>query len=696
MLYEEYVPIRFDYTVEDIKRLTKECIDGWDKLYEKLVSYNPYKKIKLEGSYRLASGPIHFNEAIIPDLTKDEHCYNIYSNISIIKNVHPNKEVREACCEACIELSKYSNELFMRKDIYDAYKQIKELDYDLLGSESKKMLDEIMKGFERNGVHLDKKSRDDIKKTKDELTEKTQQFSKNIRDYEKDMWFTKTELDGLDDMYCKDREKYINDDLETVYKVGLKYPDVIPIFRNCANNRTREYLYSEFHKRGLSEKNGEGNDEILEEILKLRNKFSKLLGYKSYSNYVLSHKRIADKPEKVYDFIFSLIDKLSPKIDNDIENLKTIKRKLNKDELSEVKDDIHIYEKLFLSEKLSEEMFNIDNKPIKEYFQLEYLLTNLFEIYEKMFNVVIRKINVDEKDIGKYIWHKDVKLYAIYNATERKENLFGYFYLDMFPRDGKFSHGAMFPLVSSSHNHDTGNRNKAISAIVTNFTKPDKDGLSLLTFEEVTTFCHEFGHTLHSLMSQTVYSMFAGTSVERDFVECPSMAFENWCYEPEFIKRISKHYLTGKQMPDEMINALKKKKKFNIGLNTLTQLLYSLFDMTIHSYEDIANDHMSEKVWKDIQDKYSPIIPLKGTCFPASFGHLVGYASGYYSYVLAEVYSVAIFQEFKKTGLFSNITGYKYKQSILSTGSVNNSLDNLNKFLGKVPTVDSFIEYLCE
>jgi len=344
------------------------------------------------------------------------------------------------------------------------------------------------------------------------------------------------------------------------------------------------------------------------------------------------------------------------------------------------------------------EVLQYDQKLVQEYFPLETLLPNLLGTFEDIFSIQIKEVDLESNQK----WHESIKCYSVYDNTANIiGDMIGHFYVDLYPRDGKFGHAAAFTLkcacipttVSDNSNETVFNapssRVTPISAMVCNFTRPTKEKPSLLTFGEVETFFHELGHIFHQLMSKNRFSMFSGTSVELDFVECPSQALENWCYEEEFLTRISSHYKTGETMPVEFMHKIKKNKNLFNGLHYIRQLIFSLYDMKLHS--GVQTDD-ADKVFKDIQSELSPLIHGDG-CMPANFGHLMGgYESGYYGYLWSEVYAAEVFQFFKQSGnIFNKDLGLHYRRSILEKGGTETGFHMMEQLLGRKPNSDAFM-----
>ena len=288
---------------------------------------------------------------------------------------------------------------------------------------------------------------------------------------------------------------------------------------------------------------------------------------------------------------------------------------------------------------------------------------------------------------GKTTWHKDVQCYQISDKTSRE--VLGYFYTDLYPREGKYNHAAVFS-IKSSWIHK-GKRSLPVSVMICNFTRPTKDKPSLLTFAEVATFFHELGHVFHGILPKNNFSLINGLNVELDFVECPSQALEYWCYEEQFLTKITSHFKTNKKMPKEMMENIKKNKFFGQGTSYLESLILVYFDLIIHTDSDVDVG----TVYGDIEKQLSHFVDLPG-CITCHFEHLIdGYNAGYYGYLWSKVYAVEIFDKFLKSGdLFNKKLGTKYRKTILEKGGLEDGFTMLEDFLGHKPSMDLFMQEL--
>ena len=326
---------------------------------------------------------------------------------------------------------------------------------------------------------------------------------------------------------------------------------------------------------------------------------------------------------------------------------------------------------------------------MQEYLPLENVMNGLFEITQKLYGIEYREVTEQAAVRGTPLWHEDVRLFEVWDSNTGKQ--LGEFYIDLHPRDNKYSHAAQWGLIQHKIWPD-GTERLPVAALVCNFTKPTEDKPSLMTHDEAETFFHEFGHCLHTILSNTELAGFAGTSVERDFVEAPSQMFEEWVWTPETLKLFARHYETGEPMPDELIEGMIAAKNLQSGMKTEGQIFLGKIDQAYHTDQDGECD--TTQVAYDIYDDTRMYNHTPGTWFQGSFGHLTGYQAGYYGYMWSLVYAQDMFQRFKELGMLSPEAGAYYREKILSRGGTKDSIDLVRDYLGREPSMDAFLESL--
>lgn len=535
----------------------------------------------------------------------------------------------------------------------------------------KRLLEEYMQTFKENGLLLSDKKRKELLKIRNEIVTIESAFMETVTSWDKKIHFTKKELNGLPQSLLNSLEKSKKKGKEVV--LTLKYPHVIPAFKYVKNPKTRKEIYLHFHTRG-----GKKNSKRLSKTLELRLKVAKILGYPDYATYKLDD-RMAKSPQKVQSFLADLKQKLKQRTKIEFNALLDAKRKDLKNPKIE---NLNPWDLLYYETKLKEEKYSVSELEIKEYFPTLQTLHNMLEVYETIFNVNFQK-NLKIKT-----WHKDVVAYDVYDKWT-KEHL-GFFYMDLYPRKGKYGHAAKFTL-SSGYEKENKNTVLPIAAVLTNFAKPTKQSPSLLTHREVETLFHEFGHVVHHVLSKTRYGSFSGTRVKRDFVEAPSQMLENWVWEKSILKKLSSHYKTKKAMPNDLIERLIKTRTFNKGISTTKQIFYASIDMFYHTLKSTKNLNVTNSYHKLFRDIFM-LKPLKGTHTESSFGHLMGgYGAGYYGYLWSEVYAFDMYTRFQKEGLLNSKTGQEYRSIILERGGSEDPMELVKKFLKRDPNNEAFL-----
>ena len=439
---------------------------------------------------------------------------------------------------------------------------------------------------------------------------------------------------------------------------------------NAKDEAARKALEFKYSRRG-----GKENIKLLEDTLTLRYQTAKLLGYKNHAENRLD-TRMAKTPENVEKFLKDLEKKLRKLAK--AEEKELLKFKEEKTGLKA--KGFHAWDTGYWTNLHKKEYYDVDQEKIKEYFQTDIVIANMFEIFGNLFG-----IKFEEADIP--VWHKDVKSYKVLDTQDG--HIIGYIYMDLYPRDGKYKHAACFDLVDGELKDD-GTYQQPFTAIVANLNPPSKDAPSLLKHDEVETLFHEFGHVLHNVLTKAKYSSISGTSVSRDFVEVPSQILENWAWDPAVIKKMSKHYKTGQPLDDETINKMIASKNHFSGSFYIRQNFLAQIDMLYHTAEKPVD---STKMWEKYSKKIRMIPMTKDTYPQASFDHLMGgYDAGYYGYLWAEVIALDFFSEFQKYGLFNPEIGKKFRKEILEPGGSYEEETLVKSFLGREVSNEPFLK----
>ena len=650
--FNEVIPFT-DLTAEYIKEATdvsiKEARESLAKLYTISKEQRTFDNTMLELDNI-------YNEA-----------GNIYGSVYLMGSTHPDDAVRNQADESKAEFAKFFNEISLDENLYRAVKDYSETEEvkSLTGYEAR-FVQKTVEDFERNGFALAKEKRDELKATNDKLSDLSILFQKNIAEVSDYLIVDETEIDGLQEDYKNARRQE-----DGTYKIDLTYPSYIPFMKFSNSESARKKLYTLYNNRAAAK-----NPEVLIKVLILRQEMAELLGFKTYAEY-RTGDRMAKTPQNVWDFENNLVDRLKEKAQMDYDELLTVKRaKLGTDTINVIQP----WESGYYNNILLKEKYELDQNLVKEYFETNNVIDGLFSIAQHLFGVEFEEV----KDPS--VWHKDVRLFNV----KQDGKIISRFYIDLYPRPNKYSHAACFPMIGSK---ETENGPQLPTAtLVCNFPAPTADMPSLLPHGDVETFFHEFGHVLHSVLTKTKLSSQSGTSVSRDFVEAPSQIFENWTWNYESLKLFAKHYKTGKVLPKELFDKMLAAKNVGSGLAFTQQVYYGILDFTLHDKYDPTSSQPVVEVMKELQNKITLYPYLEGTQMFASFGHLMGYAAGYYSYLWALVYADDMFSVFDKNGIMDKATGIRYRDIILANGSSRDELDMVVEFLGRQPSQDAFFK----
>ncbi len=622
------------------------------------------------------------------DMSEGEHT-NVFHFVNILGEVSPKKEVRDAVHEILTEAGEKMVDIEYDRDLYIAALEYYEGNYEeekkKLRKEDILLVEESMKGYRRAGFDKDEKTQKEIKKLLKKIGKLSQAFGKNLNDYTDFIFCTKEELSGMSERFISSLEQ---DDQngKSSYIITLAYPHLFPFMAEGENREKRR----EIAEKNLA-KGGKKNLKLIEEIINLRAELAKTLGYKHHGDY-RTEERMAKSAKNVTVFQDSLLKKLQPLANADIKELKVHAKTLGINTLEH-------YDIPYVANALKKSLYHTDPETLRGYFPLPHVMGEMFKLAETLFGVVIM-----QKDMT--LWHKDVMFFEIKNNDSLGGSLVGHLIMDLYPREGKFGHAAMFGTIDSGEEaYKSDGQVAPLATIVCNFPMPKKKGSatipSLLSIGEVETLYHEFGHSLHHILSEVKLSSFAGTNVSWDFVETPSQFMENFVWNKQSLKALSKHYLKGESLGDEMITNILGGKRFNNAYFFTRQLIHGKIDMDIHTGKIVD----ARKSYLEMNKKYFGItLPEDKTLFPAGFGHMVGYDAGYYSYLWALVYAQDAFSLFEKAmskdmkkektlyGTEVKKVGAKWRKEVLAKGSSEDEMNLITKFLGRTPSDEAFLK----
>ena len=576
--------------------------------------------------------------------------------------VSTDEAVREAGRRAEETINKWGLDLVSRRDVYEAVSNYADTsEASALTGERSRILEHSLRDFRMAGHELSDEARAEVQALRTRLVEIEIEFATNIAEFDDGIEVGPGDLEGLPDSYV---ERLAAGEKEGTYRVSMAYPDVVPFFDNSVRRDLREALAFKFGNRAR-----EANAPILDEALRLRSEIAKLFGAASWAHYKMEVK-MAKTPEAVEEFYDALLKPLQDGGATEVEALAALLENDGHDL------PVRTWDRAYYHTQQMKDEYGVDPQEVASYFSLDDALAGLFDITQEVFGLTYEQVDAD-------VWHDDVRAYRVSDATSGEHIAF--FYMDLFPREGKFSHAAAFPLAPS------GPDLRPVSAIVANFTKPTDSEPSLLQHDEVVTLFHEFGHILHMSLSKAEFSRFSSANTEWDFVEAPSQIMENWCWIPSVLERFARHHETGDPIPTKLVEQLVAARNLNVSLFTLRQMLYGRIDMDLHNtLEPVDAEAL-------MQDR-SPmgLLPFHdGTNFLASFGHLLGgYDAGYYGYLWSQVFGQDMFSRFEQEGVLSPEVGMDYRREILEPNGTKDAGELLQGFLGREPRNDAFLEKL--
>jgi thimet oligopeptidase len=591
--------------------------------------------------------------------------------IHALKEVHPDAAIREAAEVALQKIQAFwIDEISNNKQLYDAFKAYAQgnAQHEQLTSAQKYYVQESMKGFERSGLDLPDEERAQLCELRKELAALCMQFSTNIAKDDSYITVTKQDLAGLEDEFIDSLAH--NDGM---YRLGVDYPTYFHVMEHCTLESTRKRLHDAFNNRAYPD-----NEIILKQIVAKRDELAHRLGYTSFAACDVDEQMVKSVA-RAEEFLHGLIATSNDKVHHELTQF-----------LAELPDSVTLnnegkvkpWDFSFIQAHYKKKHFDIDENKISEYFPMTATIDGLFSIYKQFFGIDFEQVPVANA------WHEEVKLVAMYNAD--RSELHGYIFLDLHPRPNKYSHAAHTSIVPAVYYN--GKKIPAVSLVMANFPKPNGEKPSLLKRSDVSTFFHEFGHALHAMLGRTELESQSGTNVKYDFVELPSQMLEEWLWDRDMLKMVSKHYKTGESLPDTLIDKLLALKTFDTGNFVQRQVMFSL----------IALNYYKEGADKDL---YGIVHDVYLTCRPqfmwstdnhfyASWGHLTGYASKYYGYLWSRVFAQDVFEEIKKHGLLNPAIGKRYVETIIGKGGSADPNELLRDFLGREPNNHAFLRDL--
>ncbi len=607
----------------------------------------------------------------------DDLGYRVDSAISpiwILENAAPDAAIRKAATEALKKYEEWEVAFDFRADVYQSIRNYTKTSPQLTG-EKAKLLKETLLDYKRNGFELSKEKRTELERLQKELAKLSKDFDTNIADAVAPLTFTAAELTGVPASFLGQEGIKTGDDEYTIM-ANITW-HFLAIMRNASNEETRKKV--KFARYTLA---GENNVELLKQILNIRSDIASNLGYSSWGDY-RTEVKMANNASTVLSFLNKLNSGLKPKFEAELAAFQALKAS----DTGDPKAKINIWDWRYYRNKLMKDKYQVDTEALRVFFPYDATLKGMFDLYQEVFGLKIEEIE------NPYRWHEDVTLHVV-SDSESGEPM-GLFYLDMYPRPGKYNHFAQFPIIGSRQ-LPNGQKLRPTVALICNFPPPQGDEPSLLSLDEVETLFHEFGHVLHSMMSQVEFYRFSGTSVPRDFVEAPSQMLEYWLESKEVLDRFAADYRDpSKKISRDTLTRITEAKKATVATTYSRQLLLGLMDMSYHSplvaSEDFDLLKESDRLFKNT------FLPApENTAFPAFFGHLVGYDAGYYGYAWSDVIAADMANVFEKAtdGYLDHKTGRRLRKEIYSSGDSRDVSQSIEAFLGRERSMEPFLKKL--
>lgn len=661
----KYLPqhgLWFDLTADALRSLGTELMKSEREMLDKIANTKPPTV-----------------DSIIHAPTADEAYRSKFeSMLSFPQNVSADKDIRQASVEAEKELTEFQVEQGMRMDVYLAFEKFSATEEAAaLNGEKRRYLDEALRSFRREGLQLEKSKRDELMNIKKKMSVIAIEYDENLVEEDSKFRFKKEQLAGLSDSQLERFEKQKNEDGTEEYVLSLWDTDYTPVMLHCSVGETRKKMNTENLRKCMQE-----NTELLEALLELRHREANLLGFENHAQFMLDVE-MAKNQETVLKFIEDMKERVKPQAEKEMTEILELKKVECETMGVEFDGKINSWDLGYYLERRKENLFEIVDEKVREYFPMDVVIPGMLGVYEDLLSLKFTELK------PRTSWHEAMITYEVRDQQKECNNVMGWFFLDLHPREGKDDDAACWSLQCASFAYDQ----RPVSVIMASLTKGTPGKQATLTIDEVETLFHEFGHLMHNLCSKTEFCSFAGTEgVETDFVEAPSQMLESFVYRPEVLARISKHLTTGEVMPVKLAKQLAKAKNSNVGLSTMKQLCYALFDQRLHTRPGVDSVKLFEDTTREIMNMET----IPDTNMAASFGHLVdGYSARYYGYMFSQVFADDMFKTvFEACGdnVINAEAGARYRKEILEVGGARDGINSLKAFLGREPNIEAFLE----
>lgn len=578
------------------------------------------------------------------------------------------------------ELTEHSNNISLNQILFERVKCVfDEKSLAKLSPEENRLLEKTYDGFIRNGANLNEKDKETFRKLSSELSVLTLKFSQNhLKETNRfELCITNSEdLEGLPESAIEAAAHAAKEKGKEGWIFTLQAPSYIPFMKYSTRRDLRKQMYMAYNTQ-CTHDDEFNNSDIVRQLVNKRMELAQLLGFETYADYVLK-KRMAEKSENVYKLLNELLDAYSPTAHKEVEEIRQLAKESEGENFELMPWDFSYY-----AEKLKNKKYSLDEEALRPYFELENVKKGVFGLATRLYGITFR----ENKEIP--VYHPDVQAFEVFDEDG---TFLAVLYTDFHPREGKRS-GAWMTSYKEQWIEDDGTNSRPHVSVTMNFTKPTTDKPALLTFSEVTTFLHEFGHALHGIFANTRFQCMSGTNVYWDFVELPSQIMENFAVEKDFLNTFARHYITGEIIPENLIKGIIESQNFNVAYACLRQLSFGLLDMAWYTRKEPFEGDVKEyekKAWERTQ-----LLPQTDeTCMSVQFGHIMsgGYSAGYYSYKWAEVLDADAFSVFKENGIFNRDIAQSFRDNILSKGGTEHPMTLYKRFRGQEPGIEALLK----
>lgn len=624
--------------------------------------------------------PADFHNTILALEKSGQLLHRVEVVFDNLLSAETNDAMQELAKELMPLLSEHANNITLNERLFERVKTAYEQRNDEpLTAEQRKLTEDTYEGFVRSGANLQGVDKEKYRELSRQLSLLTLQFSENNLKETNDYQLVLTDeaqLKGLPQSAIDAAAETAREKQQEGWVLTLHAPSYVPFLTYAADRDLRKEIYMAYNTK-CTHANACNNLDIVKQLVNTRLALAQLLGYKDYATYKLE-RRMAQNSANVYHLLDQLLEAYKPTAQKEYAEVQALAREEQGADFTLMPWDWGYY-----SQKLKDRKFNLNDEMLRPYFELENVKKGVFGLATRLYGITFQK----NPDIP--VYHKDVEAFDVF---DKDGSFLAVLYTDFHPREGKRSGAWMTSYKEQWIDEKTGENSRPHISLVMNFTKPTQDKPALLTFGEVETFLHEFGHSLHGMFANTTYASLSGTNVYWDFVELPSQFMENFAVEKEFLHTFARHYQTGELIPDELVQRIVDSRNFNAAYACLRQVSFGLLDMAWYTRTTpFEGDVMAyeKQAWARAQ-----VLPsVEGTCMSTQFSHIFagGYSAGYYSYKWAEVLDADAFSLFKKQGIFDQKTAFSFRENILSRGGTEHPMTLYKRFRGQEPTIDALL-----